>query len=129
MSISDFPEVVGDLNSRYKRKPGPSNVCAILCPCICSEDETTVSDGKDTSKGLLADQSNSEKDNNHMTGYPPPYSSNGTDGGAITPTEAGAVYRTATTPSAPALDLYPDVEMKGQHFYDRSDSVPVQAST
>lgn len=48
------------------------------------------------------------------------------------PHEAGAIYRDTATPSAPILDgndLYPQVEVKGQHFYDRSDSVPVQASS
>lgn len=87
---------------------------------------------KDTSKGLLADQANNEIDNGHVTSPPPPsYPPNNKDGGEITPTAAGTIYRSATTPSAPVLDYddYPDVELKGHHFYDRSDSVPVQASS
>lgn len=87
---------------------------------------------KDTSKRLLADQPTNEKDNNSQfqNNQPPSYPHDGSDGDeAVTPTEAGAIYRKATTPSAPVLDtdIYPNIH--GQHFYDRSDSVPVQAST
>ena len=49
------------------------------------------------------------------------------------PEEAGDIYRKAATPSAPVIDddlgIYPDAQIRGQHFYDRSDSLPVQASS
>ncbi|XP_045163108.2 uncharacterized protein LOC123527594 isoform X3 [Mercenaria mercenaria] len=127
----DFPEVVDGYDGSSKRKPGSNSYCAILFPCACRYNEKDSYECKETSSRLLSDNSVNEKDNGHL---PPPGEPQNppNDGGATDPQEAGAIYRNAPTPSAPVLDgndLYPDVEVKGQHFYDRSDSLPVQASS
>lgn len=115
--------------SNRRAKPGSSSYCAIMFPCACGEEEQDKYECKETSSRLLADFSVNDKDNGHLS----PRNESGdqsdppTDGGALTPVEAGMILRTAPTPSAPVL--YPQVEEKGQHFYDRSDSLPVQASS
>ncbi|XP_060605713.1 uncharacterized protein LOC132758181 isoform X2 [Ruditapes philippinarum] len=134
----DFPEVVDGYDRSNKRKPGSASYCAILFPCACQENEKDNYECKETSSRLLSDVSVNEKDNGHVPppseprdpNIPPP------EGGAIDPHDAGAIYRDSATPSAtpsaPILDgedIYPHVEVKGQHFYDRSESVPVQASS
>ncbi|KAL4221488.1 hypothetical protein ACF0H5_019745 [Mactra antiquata] len=133
----DFPEVVEGYDTSNRRsKHGSSNICSLMCPGCCGDDANDSYECKEeTSSKLLAEQPNNEKD----TTIVPPKSSDinphdpppPNDGGAMTPQDVGAIYRTAPTPSAPVLDgdeIYPHVEMKGQHFYDRSDSTPIQAS-
>ena len=134
--VIDFPEVVEVANNRNKRKPGPASFCCTLFPCLDTEDRREVYECKDTSKHLLADTPNNDKDNNsHVTNMPPPSYPRGggnQDGAEISTAEAGNVYRGSTTPSAPAIDyndFNPTVDMKGQHFYDRSDSVPAKPIT
>lgn len=133
----DFPEVVESYDSANRRSiPGSSKrLCAVLFPCACQDKDKNAYECKETSSRLLSDNPVNDTNNGHVPANAEsrdkPRDPPG-DGGDITPEEAGAHYRNAPTPSAPVLDenqLYPQVELKGQHFYDRSDSVPVQASS
>ncbi|XP_052821473.1 uncharacterized protein LOC128246942 isoform X5 [Mya arenaria] len=138
----DFPEVVESYspNKRSPRSSPAKRFCAAIFPCACKENDPDVYECKDTSKGLLSEHLNNDtKDNSHVTvNLAPggPHDGNTGGGGGdviISPEDAGGVYRKAATPSAPVIEddvgIYPDVEVKGQHFYDRSDSLPVQASS
>ncbi|XP_052286324.1 uncharacterized protein LOC127882005 isoform X3 [Dreissena polymorpha] len=136
----DFPEVVESYDAEPATKSNPGKrFCAVLFPCLCGEKVAYIRDDefKDTNQGLLAN----EKKDSLTLPLKEPRDVDGRDdtkgggegGGVVTPSSAGAVYRKATTPSAPAMDegngVYPEVKLKGQHFYDRSDSAPVQASS
>ena len=129
--FADFPEVGAGYDG-LNRKRGSTSYCAILCPCIRKDSVKENYECKETSIRLLNENSVNEKENGHLP------SNNDTDNndphsndGHVTHDKAGAIYRDSPTPSAPILDegneLYPDVEVKGKHFYDRSESVPVQA--
>lgn len=134
--IADFPQVDEsyDNSNRRSKHDSAKTFCANLFPCACREDKQDNYECKETSSKLLPDIAMNEKDNGHMSspGESPGPRDPPKDGGSLTPEEAGAIYRDAPTPSAPVLDgndLYPEIEVKGHHFYDRSDSLPVQASS
>ena len=135
--------VAGYSPNNRSSKPGSQSFCAVLFPCACADDEESeFGETKETSSRLLDAQQTvtvNERDNKHVTQSPPPDWSSGQgggNGGDLSPTEAGIVYRQQAMPSAPAL-LEDDedecidthVEVKGTHFLDRSDSLPVQASS
>ena len=105
-------------------------MCACLFPCAFSEDK--YKETNETSSNLLQTQTSTEKDGNPLKVFVPPPSDPPNDGGALTPSEAGNIYRGAPMPSAPVIDEFyeqSNADVKGKHFYDRSDSLPVQASS
>ena len=123
-------------NKRGSRSSPAKRICAAMFPCACGDRDPDEYECKDTSKRLLSEQLNNDnKDSGHVVVNVPHDNNTGSGGTgvAMTPEEAGEMYRKTATPSAPVIDddlgVYPDIQIKGQHFYDRSDSLPVQASS
>lgn len=140
----DFPEVYQGAGGPGHRtgKQDPS-LCALLCPCYfdkadkydkCKEAKTEPGGAPESANLLEVRTENPDKPGGgpgfHSGGgtavkQPPP-----SYGDILSPHEAAQAYRSGPSPSAPVIDDDDiGVEVKGTHFYDRSDSHPVQCSS
>ena len=131
-----YPEVVIDAEtqlengvvSRRSKRQNEEGILDILFPC-CSAQSSSTNDCEETEqvKFMLDDSKEAASTPKTLEFEPNEKGNNSNDNGAMTPQEAGNVYRDHPVPSAPVLD-----ETGNIHIIipmNRSVSYPVQASS
>lgn len=129
-----YPEVVIDAEtqlengvvSRRSKRQDEEGIVDILFPC-CSAQNNDDSEENEQVKFMLDDSKEGGAHPQTLEFEPHEKGNSSNDGGAMTPQEAGDVYRERPTPSAPVLD-----ETGNIHIIipmNRSVSYPVQASS
>lgn len=134
--ILAYPEVVIDAEtqlengvvSRRSKRQNKEGILDILFPC-CSAQSSSTNDCEETEqvKFMLDDSKEAASAPKTLEFEPNEKGNNSNDNGAMTPQEAGNVYRDHPVPSAPVLDGTGNIQISIP--MNRSVSYPVQASS
>lgn len=125
MVIDAETQLENGVVSRRSKRQDEEGVMDILFPCCSAHNDET--EENEQVKFMLDDSKDAGSPPQTLEFEPHEKGNSSNDGGALTPQEAGEVFRERPTPSAPVLD-----ETGNIHIIipmNRSTSYPVQASS